>query len=624
MCGICGIVDFASGGVDEALVAKMTGTLSHRGPDDRGVWVKGPVGLGHARLSIIDLSPTGHQPMATADGRYTITYNGEIYNFPEIRGELEAAGVRFRGRSDTEVALYAYAQWGAAAFSKFNGMFAIGLWDDQEKRLCLVRDRFGIKPLYYHAFDGGIVFGSEMKAILASCRPPRTMDWHALSEYLYYGNPLGRHTFFESIRRLPAGEYLTVDRGGCKTAAYWRVEEIPSVSDGVEDATRRVRDLMDKAVARHLISDVPVGVFLSGGVDSSAITALASRHHEGRLKTYSVGFDFERGVNELPKARSVAERFGTEHHELRIAGKNMSDHIEQLVRCHDEPFAEPANLPLLLLCEALKGSVKVILQGDGGDEIFAGYRRYNILAYERFWRTTSRPAMMGASLFLRGPTYFRATRFFRAMNDPDPAMRMALMLTEEPYADPPTRILSTDALGRVAQFDPFERYRELYSRLRHLDPVQRMLYADSQILLTDTFLEKVDRSTMAHSIEVRVPFLDGEMTEYVMGLPSAMKVKRGQKKWVLRRAMRGIVPDEILDGPKTGFGVPFKHWLRGPLADYMKSILLDPSIRAWGLFDQAALERAIAEHIDGARNNGFLLYKLMNLALWRRFYLCRN
>jgi asparagine synthase (glutamine-hydrolysing) len=450
------------------------------------------------------------------------------------------------------------------------------------------------------------------------------MDWHALSEYLYYGNPLGRHTFYERIRRLAAGEYLIADHEGHRTAAYWRVEDVSPVGDSVEQVTQRVCELMDRAVKRHLISDVPVGVFLSGGVDSTAVTALATRHYGGRLNTYSVGFDFERGINELPKARRVAERYGTDHHELQIVGKNMSDHIEQLVRSHDEPFAEPANLPLLLLCEALKGSVKVVLQGDGGDEIFAGYRRYNVLAFERFWRVASRPAMAAASVFLRGPTYYRATRFFRAMNDPDPAMRMALMLTEEPYGDPPTRVLSTDALRRVSAFDPFERYKEFYARLQHLDPVQRMLYADSQILLTDTFLEKVDRSTMAHSIEVRVPFLDSEMTEYVMGLPSAMKVKRGQKKWVLRRAMRGIVPDDILDGPKTGFGVPFKYWLRGPLAEYMKSVLLDPSVRAWGLFDDAALERAIHEHIAGTRNNGFLLYKLMNLALWRRFYLCCN
>lgn len=602
----------------------MVRALSHRGPDDSGVWVKGPAGLGHARLSIIDLSPTGHQPMSTEDGRYTITYNGEIYNFPEIRRELEAEGVRFRGRSDTEVALYAYARWGTAAFARFNGMFAIALWDDREQRLCLVRDRFGIKPLYYHAYAGGIVFASEMKAILASCRARRTMDWHALSEYMYYGNPLGRHTFFESIRRLLAGEYLTLDRNGLNIAAYWKVEDIPAVSDNVEQATVRVRELMDKAVERHLISDVPVGVFLSGGIDSSTVTALASRHHSGRLRTYSVGFDLEHGINELPKARRVAERYGTEHQELRIAGKNMPDVIERLVRCHDEPFADSANLALYLLCEALKGSVKVILQGDGGDEIFAGYRRYNVLSFERFWRGVSRPAMAAASLVFRGPTYYRATRFFRAMSDPDPAMRMALMLTEEPYDDPPTRVLSKEALHRVSALDPFERYRELYARLRHLDPVQRMLHTDCQILLTDQFLEKVDRATMAHSIEVRVPFLDAEMTQYVMGLPSAMKVKRGQKKWILRKAMRGIVPDEILDGPKTGFGVPFKDWLGGSLAEYAKSVLLDAGTASWGLFDRTALERAIQEHLAGTRNNGFLLYKLLNLALWRRFYLCEN
>ncbi len=600
----------------------MTRALSHRGPDDTGVWVHGPVGLGQARLSIIDLSPLGHQPMSTPDGRATITYNGEIYNFPELRRALEAEGVQFRGRSDTEVALHAYVRWGTAAFARFNGMFAFALWDNSEQRLYLVRDRFGIKPLFYHPFDGGVVFGSEMKAILASGRPQRSMDWHALHEFIYYGNPLGRHTMFESIRRLQAGEYLTIDRTGAKIAAYWTVEQIKPVTDDIETATLKVRDLLDKAVERHLISDVPVGVFLSGGVDSSAITALATRHYTGRLNTYSVGFDFDKGINELPKARFVADRFGTEHQELKIVATNMPDIIEKIVRCHDEPFGDSANLPLYLLSEALKGSVKVILQGDGGDEVFAGYRRYNVLSFESFWRAVAKPATFAASLFLRGPTFFRATRFFRAISDPDPAMRMALLLTEEPYQDPPTRVFSAEAVRRLATFDPFERYREFYGRLKTLDVVQRMLYTDCQVLLTDQFLEKVDRATMAHSIEVRVPFLDGEMTEYVMGLPAAMKVKRGQKKWILRKAMRGIVPDEILDGPKTGFGVPYPYWLAKPLSGYLKSVLLDESSLSWGLFDKRKLEQAIEVHINGTRNNGFLLYKLLNLALWHRFYLC--
>lgn len=600
----------------------MTRALSHRGPDDSGVWVHGPIGLGHARLSIIDLSPTGRQPMSTPDGRVTIAYNGEIYNFPELRRALEAEGAQFRGRSDTEVALHAYVRWGTAAFARFNGMFAFALWDESQQRLYLVRDRFGIKPLFYHPFDGGVVFGSEMKAILASGRPPRSMDWHALHEYIYYGNPLGRHTMFESMRRLQAGEFLTIDRGGARIAAYWKVEQIKPVADDVHTATLKVRDLLEKAVERHLISDVPVGVFLSGGVDSSAITALATRHYAGRLKTYSVGFDFDKGINELSKARFVADRFGAEHHELRIAAGNMPDIIEKIVRCHDEPFGDSANLPLYLLCEALKGSVKVILQGDGGDEVFAGYRRYNVLSFERFWRSVARPATLVASIFLRGPTFFRATRFFRAISDPDPAMRMALLLTEEPFQDPPTRVFSADAVRRLSEFDPFERYREFYGRLKNLDVVQRMLYTDCQVLLTDQFLEKVDRATMAHGIEVRVPFLDGEMTEYVMGLPAAMKVQRGQKKWILRKAMRGIVPDEILDGPKTGFGVPYPYWLAKPLAGYLKSVLLDESILSWGLFDKRKFKQAIEEHINGSRNNGFLLYKLLNLALWHRFYLC--
>ena len=340
-----------------------------------------------------------------------------------------------------------------------------------------------------------------------------------------------------------------------------------------------------------------------------------------KVETFSVGFDFNAELDELPKARAVAERLGTDHHELHIAGANMPAVIERLIRCHDEPFSDAANIPLYLLCEQLEGSIKVILQGDGGDEMFGGYRRHNVMSHERLWRWTSRAALGLSSIAPRGPLHDRAMRFFRAMAHPDPALRFALLLSPETLASPPTRVLAPDIRRQTERFDPFARYREFAHRLQHLDAVQRSLYTDTCVLLPDTYLEKVDKATMAHGIEVRVPFLDAQLSSYAMGLPANMKVRRGQKKWILRRALRGIVPDAILDGKKVGFGVPVDRWMRAPLVEYLRSVVLDPATLASGLFDRSAVEQAIDAHVAGRSNNGELLYKLLNLALWHGSYM---
>lgn len=620
MCGICGILDYSGPGPDEQLLWSMTETLRHRGPDDSGVAVSGRIGLGQTRLSIIDLTDAGHQPMTSEDGKVVLAYNGELYNFPEIRRRLQGDGVRFRGRSDTEVVLQSYIRWGRDAFVMFNGMFALAIWDSSAQQLILARDRFGIKPLYYYELPSGIVFGSEIKAVLKSGRMPVELDWAALHEYLYYGQPWREKSLFGGLKRLLPGSVLSADNSGVTVSPYWSIYDIRPRDIGVEEATEVLRHRLDKAVCDHLISDVPVGVFLSGGIDSSAITALASKHYQGRIQTFSVGFDWELGVNELPKARLVAERFGTDHHELHVQAHNATDIIERLVRCHDEPFADAANIPLYMLAEGLGGSIKVILQGDGGDEIFAGYRRYNVMAHERFWRGVSPLGTLLKAMPFKGVKCFRAIRRLGTMASRDPAMRMAAVMSGEAISHPPTRVLSSEARRMVEQTDPFEAYRDIFERLRHLDPVQRMLYSDCLTILPNQYLEKVDRATMAHSIEVRVPFLDANLTEYAMALPSSLKLRRMQKKWILRRALRGLVPDSILDGKKTGFGVPFQYWLRGPLADYTRSVLLDPATRECGLFDSAELTRCIDEHCHGRRDNGLLLYKMLNLALWLRFY----
>jgi len=364
MCGICGLVNYISNGVMcRDTVVRMTSTLHHRGPDRSDVWMSESAGLGHARLSIIDLTEAGNQPMRSEDGRYVIVYNGEVYNFSELRSELEREGTKFNGHSDTEVILYAYARHGFDIFSRLNGIFAFVIWDTYKQELVLVRDRFGVKPLYFHRTENGIIFGSEIKAVLASGLVAPHVSPQALHEFCYFGVPLGTNSMYEGIERLESGAFLRLSKDNFQIRPYWRIEDVAMVSDNEENAAQKIRLLLEKAVKRQLVSDVPVGIFLSGGIDSSAVTAFASRHYGSTIKTYSVGFDFDRGVNELPKAKMIADHFGTDHHELHIRGTAMPPVIEDLIRHHDEPFSDAANIPLYLLCRELNGETRVVLQG---------------------------------------------------------------------------------------------------------------------------------------------------------------------------------------------------------------------------------------------------------------------
>jgi asparagine synthase (glutamine-hydrolysing) len=616
------VLDFGGEAPRAELLERMSATLRHRGPDDAGVYVSGPLGLGHRRLSIIDLSPTGHQPMASPDGEVVLVYNGETYNSPELRRELETRGHRFRGSSDTEVVLAAYLEWGEDCFARLNGMFALALWDGRRRRLLLTRDRFGIKPLFLRCADGRLVFGSEIKAILVE-GGPRRIDWGAVHEYLWYGQSQLERTAFQGIEKVPPGHCLCFDEHGRSERAWWRVEDLAPRDGPPEELREHTRELLERAVRRHLLADVPVAVFLSGGVDSSAVTAFAARHHAGRLRTFSVGFDFSPpGDDERPVARRLAERLGTEHHEIFVRSDRLEEVIEALVRSHDEPFADAANIPLALLCRELRArGLKVALQGDGGDEIFAGYRRYNVLSHERAWRLLARPALAAAALLPEHPARERLRRFLAAMAEPDPVARLGWLMTQEGRDSRPERILSAEARAQLAGSDPLRAYREVGERLRGLDPVQRSLHADCRLLLPDQFLPKVDRATMSQSVETRVPFLDTELTDYVLPLPAHRKVRRLQKKHLLRAALRGTLPGWILDRPKRGFGVPYAAWLRGRLHGYARAVLLDPSLDASGLLDRAALERCLDEHAGGRRDHGFLLWKALQLALWSRAYL---
>jgi asparagine synthase (glutamine-hydrolysing) len=620
MCGFCGIVNLDFHPVNKNDIIRMTHLIRHRGPDDNGYYVGNGVGLGHVRLSIIDLSKTGHQPMSSDDGNTIISYNGEIYNYLSIRKDLQQNGVHFVGTSDTEVALKAYMYWGTDCFKMFEGMFGFAIWDEKKKQLHLARDRFGIKPVYYFIQNNEIIFGSEIKALIGSKRISSNMCWQALSEYMHYGTALGENTFFDGIKKLLPGHFLTFDTNGVKISSFASVTDVAEVKDDYKSAIEKIRSLLENAIENHLVSDVPIGIFLSGGIDSSAITVLASRLYGKKLNTYSVGFDYDKGVNELAKASVVARHCGTDHHELHVSSVHLTETIENLVRCHDQPFSDMANLPLYLLCQNLGDDVKVVLQGDGGDEIFAGYNRYLRLSH-KFLPFLGRPLSWCNGLPFGNHSIRRATHVLRALSYKDPSVRMALMMSQELFDCPPERVFSNEARVKLSQCDPFKRYKWAYSRFAHLDPVQRMLYTDTDIILPDVYFEKVDKVTMAHGIEVRVPMVDTHLASYVMGLPSSLKIRGGQSKSLLRQALRTIVPDEILDAPKTGFGVPFQFWYKEPLADYLRSVLLDPSTLEWGIFDRKIVERCIEEHTSGSEQHGYLLHKLLNLSLWYQFYL---
>jgi asparagine synthase (glutamine-hydrolysing) len=623
MCGIAGIVALERPAHEIASrVSAMNAIQRHRGPDSAGLVRVQACGatFGHTRLQIIDLTETGAQPMTSEDGLITLSFNGEVYNFQTLRRELELDGYRFRGHSDTEVVLNAFHRWGTDSFPRLNGMFAFAVADARTARVHLVRDRLGIKPLHYAVIADGLAFASEIKAVLASGLVPNRINPTGLPEYLCFGNTLGTRTLYEGIEQLLPGSCLTFDARTKRAnlARYWTPGSVAAASPPYEEAVARVRDLLDQSVQRHLIADVPVGVFLSGGIDSSAMVAFASRHYQGRLRTYSVGFDYIVEADELPRARRVAERFGTEHHELRVSGANLSSIVEAVASAHDGPFADPADIPLYQLCRALEGETRVVLQGDGGDELFAGYRRYEYLD-----TTSLAPVMLrkvGALvlplLSLAGRRAQGAQRFLRALTSADVVRRTALLLTVEDSECSALRVLAPRLKEELAASNAFQRYSDVIAGVVARDDVDAILRTDLQILLPDIFLQKVDRSTMATSTEVRVPFLDNELVEYVLALPSAYKVRFGEKKRILRSALRGVVPDEVLDGRKVGFGVPVSAWLRGPLLGYLRERLSSAAVRRFELFNQAGVAAAIDEHVANRRDNGQLLWKCLQLALW--------
>ncbi len=621
MCGIAGKLFFdLAHHVDPALLHAMNRVLAHRGPDDSGVFHDGAIGLAHRRLSIIDLSPGGHQPMASADGTLWITYNGEIYNFRELRAELEAEGVRFRSQSDTEVILALWQREGVASVRRLCGMFAFAMWDARERRLTLVRDRLGKKPLHYYVDDEKALFASEAKGIFVDPDVPAQADLEAIHHYLTYGYVLSPRSAFRGLRKVPPAHYVEIDAGGVRVARYWQLRYRPKLRLAEGEACEALLAKLREAVRRRLVADVPLGVFLSGGIDSSTVVALMSGLVSGPVKTFSIGFEEEK-YNELPWARRIAERYHTDHHEFVVKPDAMAI-LPELVWHYDEPFADPAAIPTYYLAQLARQHVTVALNGDAGDENFAGYDRYWLHQMTTRWDAIPAPLKRAADVGVWAlprngdPSGLpRRIRNFWADKNVEARRRYGRWLTL--LTEPMKRELYTAEFGRaVADVDPMDSLLGAYALADTPDLVDATLGADVATYLPDDLLVKVDVATMAHGLEGRAPMVDHELMEFVAALPSSYKLRGAEKKYLLKRAVRDLVPAEILSRPKMGFGVPISAWFKGPLREMLHDTLFSHASLDRGLFAPRALRRLVDEHERGIGEHHPQLWGLLMLELW--------
>jgi asparagine synthase (glutamine-hydrolysing) len=617
MCGICGLGAGRAGGPDPEALAAMSAALVHRGPDDDGDAFAGPVALAARRLSIIDLAG-GHQPMTGEDARVHVVQNGEIYNHAELRAELQAAGHHFRTRCDTEVIVHLYEEHGDGFAERLRGMFAVAIWDGRSGRLVLARDRFGIKPLYYRDdADGGIAFASELKALMALPDFDRELDMRALEALLAFNSIPGPLTIFEGVHKLQPGHLLSWEPGrAAMLQEYARAAPAKADSlraDGSGDLADELRERLRDSVRAHLVSDVPVGVLLSGGVDSATLTALAAQESGERVSTFSIGFR-ERSFDELELARLVANRYDTDHHEL-VVEPDVGEVLTRLADVFDEPLADSSALPTYLVAELAAQHVKVALSGEGGDELFAGYHTY---VADSIAPWLGRPAAALRPLVERLPSSsarvsfdYKAKRFARGG---------ALSPLERHHAW--KEIFSSDLRAELlaapgpAGFDPLDVYRERYATTAGAEPLARLQDVDRSIYLVDDLLVKTDRASMAHSLEVRVPFLDTAVTELALAVPGSRHLRGFQKKRLLRRAVAPLLPRRILHGRKRGFSIPAAAWLRGDLQAFARDVLAPDTVRAQGLFRPEAVERLLAEHEAGSADHSRQIWCLMTLGLW--------
>jgi asparagine synthase (glutamine-hydrolysing) len=627
MCGIAGKLYFdPARPVEREVLERMNAVQVHRGPDDAGIHCQGPVGLAHRRLSIIDLSPAGHQPMANEDGTIWIVFNGEIYNFQDLRPGLLERGHRFRSRTDTEVILHLYEEQGVGCLASLRGMFAFAIWDGRNRQLFLARDRLGKKPLCYQWDDEAFRFASEAKAILQDAAVSVRPDPEGISLYLTYGYVPSPVSAFQGLCKLPPAHYLICRDGGVEVVRYWRLRRDRKQNRPEAEWCEEIRARLEEAVRLRLISDVPLGAFLSGGIDSSAVVAMMSRAAGGAIKTFSIGFD-QPEYDEGTYARRVAERFGTDHHELVVRPDAVAI-LPKLAWHYDEPFGDSSAVPTYYVAQMTRQYVTVALNGDAGDENFGGYDRYvaNLLA-------ASFDRWPGAGLFRRGVRWglrllprsgrrtsllYRGRRFLEGLTEP-PERRYARWICHF-YGDRKAELLHPEFRATLGEDGTLEVLLAAYRESDAPDFFDATLGVDAALYLPDDLLVKVDIASMAHSLEARSPFLDHEFMEFAATIPSDLKVRGRETKIILKRALQGLLPDEILHRPKMGFGVPIDHWLRHELKDLAYDTLLSPRALGRGYFRPEAVQRLLDEHMRGTASWHYLLWTLLMLELWHRTF----
>jgi asparagine synthase (glutamine-hydrolysing) len=626
MCGICGKLEFdAEANVAPHLLKQMADAIVHRGPDDDGYYVSGQIGLGFRRLSIIDLSG-GHQPLANEDNSIWIVFNGEIYNYQELRALLLSKGHVFKTKSDTEVIVHLYEEYGCDCLQKLRGMFGLAIWDSKKKSLFLARDRVGIKPLYYYLDEHFLSFASEMKAILVDPAVRREIDSRMIDRFLTYFYMPGPSTLLRNFFKLEPGHWLLVQDGKIQIKSYWDLDFQPTYEHlSAETLEQRVVDLLDEAVQSHMISDVPVGFLLSGGVDSTAMLSLASRKTDKPISSFTIGFAHPGVVDERPFARMAAERFGSKYYEITIAAQEFASFLPEYVWYMEEPVCEPASVALYYVSKLASQHVKVLISGEGGDEAFGGYHNYMYLSWVEAMKKVFGPFRGTVS---RGMALVGEVSDSRVLKKYAPLFRADLdehylSRTSSPFHyfnQTPSAIYTEQMARRVDKSRSAEVTRNLFANRSADGPLERMLYVDTKTWLPDDLLIKADRMTMANSIELRVPFLDHKVLEFAAHLPGSQKVRGFQMKYLLKKALAKHVPMEILYRRKEGFPNPAASWLARDLKDMVADILLDSKSIARGYFRRAAVEELINRNCQSVRYTPEV-FSLVVLELWHRTFL---
>jgi len=628
MCGITGIMQFRDGArVEASTLRRMCAAMVHRGPDDEGIYIDGPVGIGMRRLSIVDLA-TGHQPLSNEDGTVWIVFNGEIYNHTLLREPLQAKGHRYRTHSDTETIIHLYEEYGPDCVQHLRGMFAFAIWDARRQRLFIARDRLGIKPLYYRITADEIVWGSEIKVVKSYPGASAEFDRAVLPEYLAFGYLSGERTFYNGIRKLMPGHWMEVDPSGqVKIQQYW---DLPVATharpEPVSYYIQSYRERLEQAVSSHLMSDVPLGVFLSGGVDSSAVAALMTQIRQAPVETFSVGYS-EDAYSELPYARVVAKHLNSMHHEVLVSQQDFFDALPYLIWHEDEPIVWPSSVPLYFVAKLAHERVKVVLTGEGSDETLAGYTRYAFTLKNAAWDRIYRGIVPGAvrsgirgsiadSTWINATIRRKLSHTFLARNGNSWASfyfdNFFSAFSESDQAG----LLSDEVLHDYAAGSAYQNVLECWEHSSG-EMLQRLLYTDIKTYLVE-LLMKQDNMSMAASIESRVPFLDHPLVEFATNIPQRLQVGGFAGKHILKKAVEDLLPHSILYRPKLGFPTPWSRWLAGPQLNVIRDLLLEPRSLGRGLFKRTAIERLFEEHRSGYRDHYDRIWRLLNLELWHR------